>query len=205
MCSPSAARDGKGGRDRHLEGAPPRAVGSGGLPGARDEEPSEMVEGAVQSWGSGGKGGSPLPSRPPRPASPAPPRLRPRRSRPSTLPRARWRRLRCPSSCLTSPPRPSRLGPRVRGGGMLRALPPRPPRLRPWRRPRVPSPRPRTARRGSSGRVSRAVRRDGWRLPVAGPLALPRRLLPLALDRSVVGRPLLWAYCGVTRRLPTPS
>ena len=54
---------------------------------------------------------------------------------------------------------------------MLSAPPPHPTLLCPWRRPRLPSPRPRTSRRGSSGRVSRAVRPDGWQLPAAGPLA----------------------------------
>ena len=54
----------------------------------------------------------------------------------------------------------------ARGSG-----PPHPTRLYPWRRLRLPSSRPRTSRRGSSGRVSPAVRRDLWRLPAAGPLA----------------------------------
>ena len=59
------------------------------------------------------------------------------------------------------------------GEWVLSARPPHPTRLCPWRRPRLPPPRPRTSWRGSSGRVSRAVRRDGWRLPAAGPLACP--------------------------------
>ena len=70
-----------------------------------------------------------------------------------------------------------------------------------------------SARRGSSGRVWRAVRRGGRRLPVAGPLALPRRLPSPALGRSASAgrRPAvrlpLWA-CRAGRqapRLPTPS
>lgn len=102
------------------------------------------------------------------------------RAPPPPLPRARWRRLRCPSSAR--PPRqvPSRLGPRggvgwgvVVGGAQRAPTPPRAPR--PRRRPWLPSPQPQTAQRGSSGRVLRAVRRDGWRLPVAGPLACPTR------------------------------
>lgn len=73
------------------------------------------------------------------------------------------------------------------GEGVLSAPPPHPTLLCPWRRPRLPSPRPRTSRRGSSGRVSRAVRRDGWRLPAAGPLACPSP--PAAGPRLVCSGP----------------
>ena len=94
------------------------------------------------------------------------------------------------------------------GEGVLSAPPPHPTLLCPWRRPRLPSPRPRTSRRGSSGRVSRAVRPDGWGLPAAGAACLPvasRRWPWTGLPRPVVGRPLLWACRAVARRLPTPS
>ena len=73
------------------------------------------------------------------------------------------------------------------GEGVLSAPPPHPTLLCPWRRPRLPSPRPWTSRRGSSGRVSRAVRRDGWRLPAAGPLACPSP--PAAGPRLVCSGP----------------
>lgn len=125
-----------------------------------------------------------------------------------------------------SPPRPSRLAPRVRGWGgegVCSASSPRPPphptRLSPVAPATTafPTPSPHkgrgSARRGSSGRVWRAVRRGGRRLPVAGPLALPRRLPSPALGRSASAgrRPAvrlpLWA-CRAGRqapRLPTPS
>lgn len=198
------------------------------------EEPRERGGGAAwQSCGDIGweEAGSPPPACPPAPLlpPPAPPRLRsppPGRGRPATLPR---RPVASPSGvrplfpiARPSPPRPSRLAPRVRGWGgegVGSASSPRPhptPRaFRPVAPATTASPHKGrgSARRGSSGRVWRAVRRGGRRLPVAGPLALPRRLPSPALGRSASAgrRPAvrlpLWA-CRAGRqapRLPTPS
>ena len=74
-----------------------------------------------------------------------------------------------------------------RGRGCSARPHPIPTHLCPWRWPRLPSPRPRTSGRGFSGRVSRAVRPDGWRLPAAGPLACPSP--PAAGPRLVCSGP----------------
>ena len=104
---------------------------------------------------------------------PAPPRLHPRPG--ATL--APRPVASSPVSLFrpTSPPCSFEVGSEGsgRGRGCSARPHPIPTRLCPWRRPRLPSPRPRTSGRGFSGRVSRAVRPDGWRLPAAGPLACP--------------------------------
>ena len=91
----------------------------------------------------------------------------------------------------------------VRGFGageeVLSAPPPHPTRLCSWRRPRLPSPWPWT-----SGRVSRAVRRDGWRLPAVGPLACPSP--PAAGPRLVcLGRSSVVRCSGPAARSPGAS
>lgn len=109
------------------------------------------------------------------------------------MPRTQWRHLQCPSSARPHRHVPLRLGLRVwgRGGGAQRALAP-PHTPLPWCRPRLPSSRLWTSWRGSSGRISWAVRRDGWWLPAAGPLACPLPPAagpgPVCLGRSSVVR-----------------
>lgn len=128
------------------------------------------------------------------------------------------RRCRLPGVCCfplpaRTPPATS-LGVGLGGGGWGRSARPHPhpTRLRPWRRPRLPSfphrpagPHvvgPPVASRGLCGVT-------GWRLPVAGAARLPPSP-PAAgpgpgLPRPVAGRPLLWACRAVARHLPTPA
>ena len=88
LSSTRAARDGKEGRGGRLEGGAPRA-GPVPFPEVGDEEQRE-VWGGVQSGGRVGETAllrlPALPAGPSAPPSPAAP------------PRARWRRLWCPSS-----------------------------------------------------------------------------------------------------------
>ena len=186
--------------ERRLEGTPPQAVGSGGLPGVPGRGAAREGEGWRAEAGVGWERRLSAfllapPRRPLRTSVPG-------RGRPATLPHV----ASSPVS-LFPPDFPAtslEVGLEVSGGGMLRAPPPHTTGLRPWRRSRLPFPRPRTAWRGSSGRVSRAVWRDGWRLPVAGPLALPRRLPPPALDRSASAGRRSSAALGLPRGRQAP-
>jgi len=190
LCSPSAARDGNRGRKDVWKAPRPRRSGPVASLVFQDEEPREKVRGGVQRRGSGGKGGS-LPSCSPRPAGPSAP---PSPAGGAPPPCPAWRRLRCPSSRPTSPPRPSRLGSRFRGEGCSARPHPTPQAfargaghdcLSPGRGP--PGADPPVASRGLSGVT-------GGGSPSRGRLLCPvasRRRPWTGLPRPVVGRPLL--------------
>ncbi|XDB48057.1 hypothetical protein AB1E18_002835 [Capra hircus] len=133
--------------------------------------------------------------------------------RPAAAPRARRRRRRRLRRVSLSPPGPPRHvpggGPEgsagVPGGGCPVRLPPTPPPVAPAT---TASPRPADpARRGSSGRVSRAVRRDGRRLPRRGAARpAPSPPAPPALGRSAsAGRRRSSRRSGPVARSPGAS
>lgn len=195
------------------------------------EEPRERGGGAAwQSCGDIGweEAGSPPPACPPAPLlpPPAPPRLRsppPGRGRPATLPR---RPVASPSGvrplfpiARPSPPRPSRLAPRVRGWGgegVGSASSPRPhptPRaFRPWRRPRLPPPTKAADPRGADPPVASGglCGVAGGGSPSRGRLPCPaasRRRPWAGLPRPVAGRPSVCRSgpaAPVARRLASP-
>ena len=115
----------------------------------------------------------------------------------------------CPSPRPALPATSLEVGPRVRrgcrGGGRPVRLPPTPPPVAPAT---TASPRPADpARRGSSGRVSRAVRRDGRRLPRRGAARpAPSPPAPPALGRSAsAGRRRSSRRSGPVARSPGAS
>ncbi|XP_017900436.1 PREDICTED: basic proline-rich protein-like [Capra hircus] len=130
--------------------------------------------------------------------------------RPAAAPRARRRRRRRLRRVSLSPPGPPRHvpggGPEGSGGGGCPVrLPPTPPPVAPAT---TASPRPADpARRGSSGRVSRAVRRDGRRLPRRGAARpAPSPPAPPALGRSAsAGRRRSSRRSGPVARSPGAS
>lgn len=176
--------------------------------------------------GRGGFSSACLPARAPPPAAgpsapPFPPP--PGRGRPATLPR---RPVASPSGvrplfpiARPSPPRPSRLAPRVRGWGgegVGSASSPRPhptPRaFRPWRRPRLPPPTKAADPRGADPPVASGglCGVAGGGSPSRGRLPCPaasRRRPWAGLPRPVAGRPSVCRSgpaAPVARRLASP-
>lgn len=204
-------RPAPGGRVRWV--ARPRCLGGGG---ARSRA-RRLLGRRAELWGSGlGKAALLRLPAPPCPAgfpSPRPPSSsrsgRGRTPRPPpggvvSLPGC----VCVPLPARTSPPRPSRLG---SGGGRGRSARPHPhpTRLRPWRRPRLPS-FPHPALRTRTVRIPPVASRGlcgvtGGRLPVAGPFALPRRLPPPALDLARLGRSPVVRCSGPAARAPGAS